>query len=310
MRDIRASVEVRALIGAEKLCELHEDAFARYECWQCGGEGRTTEPTSVIVLAYRVFRVVRLAHAACADSQIIEARRRRDEDSGRANRCTATRSASPGSRWTVSLRREPPGKEVPGMKTTRIARKLGLDGNPLRRRTDKIAACLAALLLAVFLIGAPFLSVAAAGWAGHPGPPGCGPSARGIRFPPSCCGARRRPPPPAGFSAITRSWPGGPHRTGGPGPAGSRSAPTWPLAARSGCGWTPAGSPTGPPPNHRAVVAREATAAVAATAALGIVLLCLAWAGRWVLDRRRLADWEAAWAAVGPQWTKRFRSRG
>jgi hypothetical protein len=26
------------------------------------------------------------------------------------------------------------------MKTTRIARKLGLDGNPLRRRTDKIAA--------------------------------------------------------------------------------------------------------------------------------------------------------------------------
>jgi hypothetical protein len=73
MRDIRASVEVRALIGAEKLCELHEDAFVRYECWRCGGEGRTTGPTSVIVLADRVFRVVRLAHAACADSHIIEA---------------------------------------------------------------------------------------------------------------------------------------------------------------------------------------------------------------------------------------------
>jgi hypothetical protein len=73
MRDIRASVEVRALIGAEKLCELHEDAFVQYECWRCGGEGRTTGPTSVIVLAYRVFRVVRLAHAACADSHIIEA---------------------------------------------------------------------------------------------------------------------------------------------------------------------------------------------------------------------------------------------
>jgi hypothetical protein len=53
--------------------------------------------------------------------------------------------------------------EVPGMKTTRIARKLGLDGNPLRRRTDKAAAGLVALLLAVFLIGAPFLSVAAVG---------------------------------------------------------------------------------------------------------------------------------------------------
>jgi len=47
-----------------------------------------------------------------------------------------------------------------------------------------------------------------------------------------------------------------------------------------------------------------------AIATLGIVLLCLAWAGRWVLDQRRLADWETAWAAVGPQWTKRFWSQG
>jgi hypothetical protein len=58
----------------------------------------------------------------------------RDEDSGPANRCTAARSASPGSRQAAWPRREPPGEEVPGMKTPRIARKLGLDGNPLRRR--------------------------------------------------------------------------------------------------------------------------------------------------------------------------------
>jgi hypothetical protein len=72
MRDIRATVEVRALVGAEKLRELHEDAHERYECWQCGRIGQATQPTSVIVLAYRVFRVVKLAHAACADSHIIE----------------------------------------------------------------------------------------------------------------------------------------------------------------------------------------------------------------------------------------------
>ena len=72
VRDIGASVEVRALIGADKLRELHGDALARYECWRCGRAGRTTEPTSVIVLGYRVFRVVRLAHTGCADSQIIE----------------------------------------------------------------------------------------------------------------------------------------------------------------------------------------------------------------------------------------------
>jgi len=58
------------------------------------------------------------------------------------------------------------------------------------------------------------------------------------------------------------------------------------------------------------VRAREAIAAVVAPVVLGVMLWCLAWAGRRVLDRRRLAHWEAAWAAVGPQWTKRFRSRG
>lgn len=72
-----------------------------------------------------------------------------------------------------------------------------------------------------------------------------------------------------------------------------------------------AGSPTGFPVNHhRQVLAHETDAAAVAIMAPGIVLLCLAWAGRRVIARRRLADWEAAWAAVGPEWTKRFRSRG
>lgn len=86
------------------------------------------------------------------------------------------------------------------MMRPRLARRLGLDGNPLRRRTDKIAVSLAALLLAVFLIGAPLLSMAAIGWAG-----------------------------------------------------------------------------------------RAAAAALVVTVALGIALLSLAWAGRWLLDRHRLA---------------------
>jgi hypothetical protein len=163
VRDIGASVEVRALIGAGKLRELHGDAFVEYECWRCGRGGRTTEPTSVIVLGYRVFRVVKLAHAGCADSQIVEVGAagmravgelalRQARGAGRQSRCG-----------------EAPGTGVPGMKMTRLARGLGLDGNPLRRHTDKIAAWLAALLVAVFLIGAPLLSVAAVGWASRAG---------------------------------------------------------------------------------------------------------------------------------------------
>jgi hypothetical protein len=53
-----------------------------------------------------------------------------------------------------------------------------------------------------------------------------------------------------------------------------------------------------------------AAAAAAAAFMLLIVLSCLTVAGRWLLDRRRLADWELSWAIVGPQWTRRFRSRG
>jgi len=44
-----------------------------------------------------------------------------------------------------------------------LARRLGLDGNPLRRRTDKAASCLVLVLLVVFLTGVPLLSAAAAG---------------------------------------------------------------------------------------------------------------------------------------------------
>jgi hypothetical protein len=200
--------------------------------------------------------------------------------------------------------------EVPGMKTTRIARKLGLDGNPLRRRTDKTAAGLVALLVAVFLIGAPFLSVAAAGWAGHHGAAGL---RAGRSWHQVSAVLLRGAPTPSATGGVLRSYqvlarwttPDGRPRTGripvSAGLAAGRTVRLW---------VDPAGSPAGFPLNHRLMVADEAIAAAIATVALGIVLLCLAWAGRWVLDRRRLAAWEAAWAAVGPHWTRRFRSRG
>jgi hypothetical protein len=119
------------------------------------------------------------------------------------------------------------------MKAVWLARRLGMDGNPLRRRSDRIAVCLGALLVALFLIGAPVLGVAAFGWASHAGAG------------------------PLGHAAAVRGF----------------------------------------------------TAAAFATATLGIVVCCLARAGRAVLDRHRLAAWEAAWSAVGPLWTRRFRPR-
>ena len=112
MRDIQASVEVRALIGAEKLRELHRDAFVRCECWQCGRTGRATGPTSVIVLDYLVFRAVRLAHAGCADSQIIEVGAA--EMRAVAGELTRRNTASKPAEQAGSLAAARPGTGVPG----------------------------------------------------------------------------------------------------------------------------------------------------------------------------------------------------
>jgi hypothetical protein len=49
----------------------------------------------------------------------------------------------------------------------RFARRLGLDANPLRRRTDKIATWLVVQLLVVVLIGVPLFGIAAFNWAGR-----------------------------------------------------------------------------------------------------------------------------------------------
>ena len=195
------------------------------------------------------------------------------------------------------------------MKTTRLARRLGLDGNPLRRRIDRLAAGLAALLMAVFLIGAPMLSVAAARWAGHAAATAQR-AARSWRQVPAVL--VRGAPLPAVEGVFGTSW----VKARWTAPDGHQRVGRIPVSISLAAGRTvrlwvdAAGSPTGPPPRYGASVASEAPAAVLATVALGGVLWWLAGAVRRALDRRRLAAWEAAWAAVGPQWTWRFRSRG
>jgi hypothetical protein len=53
--------------------------------------------------------------------------------------------------------------------TARLARALGLDGNPLSRASDRAEAWVRACLLAVFLAAGPVAALAAGGWASHLG---------------------------------------------------------------------------------------------------------------------------------------------
>src|SRR5215831_5819133 len=192
----------------------------------------------------------------------------------------------------------------------RLARKLGLDANPLRRRTDKIATWLMAQFLVVVLVGAPLFAIAAFTWAARAGVAEQR-AERSWREVPAVL-LRSVPVPDSfagvfGYSWVPARWtaPSGQVRSGDipveVGLTAGRKVRLWVDAA---------GRPTDAPITHRAIVARAATAAAVATAGLLIALSCLALIVRWLLDRRRLADWELAWAIVGPQWTKRFRSRG
>jgi membrane protein DedA with SNARE-associated domain len=45
--------------------------------------------------------------------------------------------------------------------------------------------------------------------------------------------------------------------------------------------------------------------ALAVAAGIAAGLLIPYWLGRLVLDRRRLAAWESAWALTGPRWSSR-----
>ena len=193
----------------------------------------------------------------------------------------------------------------------RLARKLGLDANPLRRRTDKLATWLIAQFLVVVLVGAPLVAIGAFTWAARAGAAEQR-AERSWREVPAVL-LRSVPVPDSfaggvfGYSWVPARWtaPNGKVRSGDipveVGLTAGRKVRLWVDAA---------GTPTDVPLTHRAIVARAGTAAAVATVVLLIALSSLALIVRWLLDRRRLTDWELAWAIVGPQWTKRFRSRG
>ena len=194
------------------------------------------------------------------------------------------------------------------MTASRLARRLGVDGNPLRRRTDKIAAWLAALLVVMFIIGAPAVSMAAVGWVGRSAATWQH-AARSWRQ--VLAVVQKAAPASPAWGLVGYSW----VRARWTAPDGRARAGLIPVTAAVAAGQTvrvwvdAAGTPTGPPLSTGTVVADEVRAATVAVIALGIVLLGLMGAGRLLLDRRALAGWEQAWAAVGPQWTRRFRYR-
>jgi hypothetical protein len=189
----------------------------------------------------------------------------------------------------------------------RLARRMGLGRNPLRRRTDRIEALISAALLALFLVGAPLLGTSLGQWV-HQG---------GLSEQRAQQSWHQTPArllvtaPPAPRYAFRLSWqnavpvrarwsgPGGQPRSGEvPAPPGSRAGQLVRV-------WVDgSGRITGPPLRGAELTRRVAGAEVLAPLALGIVLLIVAFVVRWLLNRRRLRDWEVGWASIGPRWSR------
>ncbi len=188
-------------------------------------------------------------------------------------------------------------------KWTRLKRRLGLDHNPLRRRSDLVAGWLLPAVLAAVLLLGPLVAIVAGRWARtddaaawraqqswHHVPAVLLQSTPGPMFGDS--GANS-------WTVWTRAlWTVNGQRHIGTVPAvsGTRAGTTVPV-------WLDQAGKPRLPLSAGAASDRVITASAMAVAALALLLATIAVIGHRVLNRRRLASWEAAWMSVGPQWS-------
>ena len=186
----------------------------------------------------------------------------------------------------------------------KLARRLGRDANPLRRRSDVIEAWLAPAAIVVFLILGPLVA---------------GLVALGVRadnaaaehvqqsWHPVSAVLLRAAPGPEFSDNGTNTWTewaparwtaAGRQHTGNiPVPAGSRAGSTQTVWLDS------AGHVRDPAMTGSELGGAIGTGILLALAALAVVIAVAFRLAQRALDRRRLASWETAWLAVGPRWS-------
>ena len=186
-----------------------------------------------------------------------------------------------------------------------LARRIGLDRNPLRRRIDRVQAALALLLIAAFLTAAPVLTAVAGHWARTVGL-GQEHAQRAWREVTAIVVRG----PATGRAGTFSAW--GPVRARArwTAPDGRERSGLVPVIAgtRTGCSfllWVNAsGIPTGPPMRPVEQGQQAALAELVTLCVLAVTACLIAGTGRILLERRRLATWEKEWRAIGPLWTR------
>ena len=187
-----------------------------------------------------------------------------------------------------------------------MMRRLRPDRNPLRRTADRVEAAVMAGLLAVFLAGVPLAALAAAGQVAASGMRAARAQARWHQV--AAVLLQDAPEPAQARSqasldpSVRARWtaPGGAPREGEVYAPGGAKAGTTVMV------WTGrSGGLEGAPVQHADVTILQALAALAAAGLAAAAVAVTGLLARRVLDRRRLAAWDAEWSRTGPQWTGR-----
>jgi F0F1-type ATP synthase membrane subunit c/vacuolar-type H+-ATPase subunit K len=198
---------------------------------------------------------------------------------------------------------------IPMRWITALARKIGLDTNPLRRRSDRAEAWIRLGLVLIFLAASPLAAVGLGNLTNAASMSAARAQAASERQVPAVLVkkvSRATDNPLYGSSELVwarAQWtaPDGQRRTGEvPAPVGSQ-------AGHKEIIWVDSSGQLVYPPIGQGQIASRVIAVVALTpAALGALLMITLWLIRHFLDRRRMTSWASEWSAVEPQWTKRL----
>jgi hypothetical protein len=188
----------------------------------------------------------------------------------------------------------------------RVYRGRRLDRNPLRRPSDRGETLAIIWLLVICAITAPLAARGAAAEAGSLGQHARA-TAIATRHQITAITLQATPPPDnAPFMAIDQSWinvkwtvPDGRARTGTI-LVDDGTPKSSPLRI-----WVTTPGDLVPPPLTVAAIGQLADVA-AASAVLGVIVtFAISWAlVRYLIGRRRLAAWDAGWAAIEPHWNR------
>jgi hypothetical protein len=191
---------------------------------------------------------------------------------------------------------------------TALARRMGIDANPLRRGCDRAEGWVRLGLVVVFLVASPLAAIGLGHLTNDASIQAARAQAASEHWIPAVLLQRvsRNPNDPlAGTTQLAwtqAKWtaPDGRQRRGDvPAEVGSRAGAQVHI-------WVDEAGDLVYGPIGQGQIASRVIAVVALTpAVLAVVLLSVAWLTGRLLDRRRIAGWATEWSAVEPLWTKR-----